>query len=95
MFGRVPGTRPNISESHSEVSTRVPFCIATGATGATTNKDAADTLSALWFRPQASSPRVGHGVLFVIVSGFVAGFERVLQWVPSLERGRVRTLLIN
>ena len=28
MFGRVPGTRPNISESHSEISTRVPFCIA-------------------------------------------------------------------
>ena len=27
MFGRVPGTRPNISESHSEMSTRVPFCI--------------------------------------------------------------------
>ena len=25
---RVPGTRPNISESHSEISTRVPFCIA-------------------------------------------------------------------
>ena len=23
-------TRPNISESHSEISTRVPFCIATG-----------------------------------------------------------------
>ena len=22
------GTRPNISESHSEMSTRVPFCIA-------------------------------------------------------------------
>ena len=35
MFERVPkhaaaflGTRPNISESHSEISTRVPFCIA-------------------------------------------------------------------
>ena len=28
MFGRVPGTRPNISESHIEISTRVPFCIA-------------------------------------------------------------------
>ena len=27
MFGWVPGTRPNISESHSEISTRVPFCI--------------------------------------------------------------------
>ena len=27
MFGRVAGTRPNISESHSEISTRVPFCI--------------------------------------------------------------------
>ena len=34
MFGRVPkngaaflGTLPNISESHSEISTRVPFCI--------------------------------------------------------------------
>ena len=34
MFGRVPengaaclGTRPKISESHSEISTRVPFCI--------------------------------------------------------------------
>ena len=25
--GIVPGTRPNISESHSEISTRVPFCI--------------------------------------------------------------------
>ena len=24
------GTRPNISESHSEISTRVPFCIAAG-----------------------------------------------------------------
>ena len=37
MFGRVPknvaaflGTRPNMSESHSEISTRVPFCIAAG-----------------------------------------------------------------
>ena len=29
MFGRVPGTRPNISESHSEISTRVPFCTGT------------------------------------------------------------------
>ena len=28
MFARVPGTRPNNSESHSEMSTRVPFCIA-------------------------------------------------------------------
>ena len=28
MYGRVPGTRPNISESHSEISTRVPFRIA-------------------------------------------------------------------
>ena len=34
MFERVPkhaapflGTRPNISESHSEISIRVPFCI--------------------------------------------------------------------
>ena len=27
MFGRVPGTRLNMSESHSEISTRVPFCI--------------------------------------------------------------------
>ena len=27
MFGRVPGPRPNISESHSEICTRVPFCI--------------------------------------------------------------------
>ena len=26
MFGRVPGTRPNISESHREISTRVPHC---------------------------------------------------------------------
>ena len=25
------GTRPNISESHSEISTRVPVCIAAGA----------------------------------------------------------------
>ena len=25
MFGRVPSTRPNISESHSEIRTRVPF----------------------------------------------------------------------
>ena len=25
--GDTPGTRPNISESHSEISTRVPFCI--------------------------------------------------------------------
>ena len=31
MFGRVTGTRPNISESHSEISTRVPFRIATFA----------------------------------------------------------------
>ena len=28
MFGRVPATCPNISESHSEIRTRVPFCIA-------------------------------------------------------------------
>ena len=27
MFGRVPGTHLNISESQSEISTRVPFCI--------------------------------------------------------------------
>ena len=27
MFGRVPGPRPNISESDGEISTRVPFCI--------------------------------------------------------------------
>ena len=27
MFGLVPGTRPNIRESQSEISTRVPFCI--------------------------------------------------------------------
>ena len=33
MFGRVPGTRPNLSESHSEISTRVPFCIARGREG--------------------------------------------------------------
>ena len=40
MFGRVLknaapclGTRPNISESHSEISTRVPFCIGLGWTG--------------------------------------------------------------
>ena len=38
MFGRVPksaaaflGTHPNISESHSEISTRVPFCIVRAA----------------------------------------------------------------
>ena len=30
MFERVPGTRPNMSESHSEISTRVPFCIEEG-----------------------------------------------------------------
>ena len=30
MFGRVPGTRPNISEFHSGISTRVPYCIAGG-----------------------------------------------------------------
>ena len=33
MFGRVPGTRPSISESHSEISIRVPFCIEEGWTG--------------------------------------------------------------
>ena len=27
MFGQVPGTRPNSSESHSEIRTRVAFCI--------------------------------------------------------------------
>ena len=27
MFGRVPDTRPNISESQSEISTLVPFCV--------------------------------------------------------------------
>ena len=27
------GTRPNISESHSEISTRVPFCIALALAG--------------------------------------------------------------
>ena len=32
MFGRVPGTSPNISGSHSEIRTRVPFCA--GACGA-------------------------------------------------------------
>ena len=37
MFGRVPknaapflGIRPNISEYHSEISTRAPFCIQSG-----------------------------------------------------------------
>ena len=37
MFGRVPkiaapflGTRSNISKSHSEIRTRVPFCIVAG-----------------------------------------------------------------
>ena len=35
-----PGTRPNISETHSEISTRVPFCIETVA----------------YPRPQFSSP---------------------------------------
>ena len=42
MFGPVPqnaapflGTRPNISESHSEISTQVPFCIAAGRYAAT------------------------------------------------------------
>ena len=29
----LPGTRPNISESNSDISTRVPFCIATGQAG--------------------------------------------------------------
>ena len=28
QYKRVPGTRPNISESYSEISTRVPFSIA-------------------------------------------------------------------
>jgi len=45
MVRRVPkhaapflGTRPNISESHSEISTRVPFCIArTGHQAVMTN----------------------------------------------------------
>ena len=30
MFGRVPGTRPNIREFNSEKRTRVPFCIERG-----------------------------------------------------------------
>ena len=30
---KAPGTRPNISEFHSEISTRVPFCIATAREG--------------------------------------------------------------
>ena len=30
----VLGTRPNISESHGEISTRVPFCIEGGRAGA-------------------------------------------------------------
>ena len=33
VFGRVPGTRPNVSKSHSERRTRVPFCIATRGAG--------------------------------------------------------------
>ena len=36
MFGLVPVTRPNTSESHSEISTRVPFCIAGGGGGVVT-----------------------------------------------------------
>ena len=41
MFGRVPGTRPNISEYHSEISTRVPFCISAGGwTGGATARRA-------------------------------------------------------
>ena len=30
MLGRVPVTRPDISKSYSETSTRVPVCIAAG-----------------------------------------------------------------
>ena len=46
MFGRVPksaapfvGTRPKISESHSEISARVPFCIVAGQISATELSD--------------------------------------------------------
>ena len=37
MFGRVPGTRLHISESHSEISTRVHFCIRIVAAAASSS----------------------------------------------------------
>ena len=45
-------TRPNISESHSEISTRVPFCIAAGTMGTTTGRGTHT-------RPEGSRCRIG------------------------------------
>ena len=47
MFGWVPGTRPNISESHSEISTRVPFCIAIAGPPSKWNKAVAPLRAAV------------------------------------------------
>ena len=72
MFGRVPkngaaslGTRPNISESHSEISTRVPFCIAAGQC----YRSLGCPPTAAWSQRSTLGPRnVGAGNGFQIIT---------------------------
>ena len=80
MFGRVPknaapflGTRPNISESHSEISTRVPLCIAGVAVprGANTGRQAVPACAA------CSAGEIAGGCVCVLLPA-VQGHTRVL-----------------
>ena len=55
MFGRGPGTRPNISESHSEIITRVPFCIATSQMMRARSVELDKMIASRSYKPTSSS----------------------------------------
>ena len=66
------GTRPNISESHSEISTRVPFCIAGSLTFSC--KRAADWTTRFFF-------------VELIANGITKGEDRQLTWGETCVAG--------
>ena len=90
MFGRVPGTRPNISESHSEISTRVPFCIEHHVDGprpaARRRRAAAGARRGLWQSARAPHERTALRHETRSCARQQGGYA---QWrVPNTGRGR-------
>ena len=98
MFGRVPGTRPNISESHSEISTLVPVCIPTrhlSPRGGPSFSLFRTRITTCYPDRAATGPHFVPGLPHAVAHSRRPRFTRPPPWVSLSRRARWTTVRVQ